>query len=967
MEIVVPTTTSYENLLDAQKDLFQNQIEKLHQIVATQCELTGINPLSQEMAAGALSIKIGKRPRDLLNPKAVKYMQFVFSIKDSTSKRETLEISAQFGVTKTQVRDFFTGQRSRVRKMVRLSGEKGNKSTACDAIHDDTTSLSDSNRPPEPVPLYTMAPVPINIEEGPSCSKSDDVLSAMGDPDLHFVNNILSSMKKEESFSEQVKLLRSILRMNNPTLINWFLSEGGLMILATWLCQAAKEEQTSFLRVILKVLYYLPMHKALPVHMSAILQSVNKLRFYRTSDISHRARTLLSKWSNMFGKNLPLKKSNGLKSASELQDEMLLKQSINEVIGNESWDLKDSSEEAFRLLCDNPDNHGKLDSAQPLKMLTASGEDSNKRRGVLSSNNRERRKVQLVEHPGQRLAVRSPQVARSTSATQSRPLSADDIQKSKMRAQFMQSKHGKAITGPDEKLKSESKNTLTSSHASLPPVSTPCVQTELEENRKCDEEVRPESKNTVTSSHASLPSVSTHSVQTELEEKRKHDEAFSEPAKPQEEPPRKKHQRIPIPWRTPPEVKIMESWSVAEGANSKEVEVQKNRIRREREIFYRSFQEIPSNPREPWDREMDPDDTLTPEIPIEQLPDVEPSETLSASANNETLLSASSENNIHEPDLQLLAELLKNPELVFALTSGGGGNVTSEATLKLLGIIRKNGVGSLANLVGKADVDEVVVSLPSPTPSTNHVPNGAKQDFSRNPFSRQPASGIGSTYHATGGALPIRQPQIPAQMVVPPPVASLQTNTTQLMSEHWQAHTNSQMHHQSIIPPNSFNTQQHLLNANSNRAPPNSYGSSSSHTNWGEPSSGNIKPSPVSILMPPSRSLTPPHHQKPAQMQDPFGANYRYQNNQSVGNYDAYAGGSVQGGRSSRHAGGPGFESWSPDNSPSRRHEYLPGHYYQDPNVNARAMQQNMGQPSDYYQDQRFGGPANRRWPENRR
>ncbi|KAL8031550.1 hypothetical protein ABFX02_13G033400 [Erythranthe guttata] len=55
------------------------------------------------MAAGALSIKIGKRPRDLLNPKAVKYMQFIFSIKDSTSKRETLEISAQFGVTRTQV------------------------------------------------------------------------------------------------------------------------------------------------------------------------------------------------------------------------------------------------------------------------------------------------------------------------------------------------------------------------------------------------------------------------------------------------------------------------------------------------------------------------------------------------------------------------------------------------------------------------------------------------------------------------------------------------------------------------------------------------------------------------------------------------------------------------------------------------------------------------------------------------
>lgn len=45
----------------------------------------------------------GKRPRDLLNPKAVKYMQEVFALKDAISKKESREISAQFGVTVTQV------------------------------------------------------------------------------------------------------------------------------------------------------------------------------------------------------------------------------------------------------------------------------------------------------------------------------------------------------------------------------------------------------------------------------------------------------------------------------------------------------------------------------------------------------------------------------------------------------------------------------------------------------------------------------------------------------------------------------------------------------------------------------------------------------------------------------------------------------------------------------------------------
>lgn len=45
----------------------------------------------------------GKRPRDLVNPKAMKYMQEIFSIKDATSKRESRDIIALFGLTATQV------------------------------------------------------------------------------------------------------------------------------------------------------------------------------------------------------------------------------------------------------------------------------------------------------------------------------------------------------------------------------------------------------------------------------------------------------------------------------------------------------------------------------------------------------------------------------------------------------------------------------------------------------------------------------------------------------------------------------------------------------------------------------------------------------------------------------------------------------------------------------------------------
>ncbi|KAL3644793.1 hypothetical protein CASFOL_009973 [Castilleja foliolosa] len=979
MELAVPMK-SYEDLLNAQKDLFENQIEKLQDIVATQCNLTGVNPLSQEMAAGALSIKIGKRPRDLLNPKAVKYMHYVFSIKDAINKRETREMSAQFGVTVTQVRDFFNGQRARVRKFAQLSREKINRSTTSDGMCGGIASTPDPNMPVEPIPISTMAPT--NIHEEPSCSNRPEILSGIEESDKHFIENIFSLMRKEESFSEKVKLLKWILRMENPSVLNWFLTEGGLMILATWLSEAAIEEQTSFLRVLLKVLHYLPMIKALPVHMSAVLQSVNSLRFYRTPDISHRARVLLSKLSNMFGKKLSSKKNNGSKSIIDSEDEMLLKQSINEVMANEPWDSKDgNSDEVLKLLGDNPDNKRKLDAApQPVKMLTAPGDESNKRRGVLPSHMKERRKVQMVEHPSQRLAIRSPQVARSTSTIQSRPLSADDIQKAKMRAQFMMSKHGKTAICPDEKPMLESLNKGASSQASFPPpvpipYSEPLrefdVQTEVKEEMKLDnavsEPTKPQETALKLDNAVSEPtklqgtalkldnavSEPTKPQETSL----KLDNSVSEPTKPQEtaldmkEPPWKKFKRTQIPWRTPPEVEIMEEWCVGDGSNSKEVEVQKNRIRREREIVYRSALEIPLNPKEPWDREMDPDDTLTPEIPIEQLPDVEPLETPSVAP----VASTSSENNIPGPDLELLAELLKNPELVFALTSGQAGNLSGDATVKLLDMIKANGASSLSELAGNAQ-NKVEVSLPSPTPSTELVPNGTRPDFSRNPFSRQLVSANGNVYQSTTTIL-APQPAAQSAHVVEP-----SRQTTAQLPEQWHAHlNNTQTHHQSRF--NTSHTQhfttETMLNANSNRAASNNVVGGYNV----------VKQSPVSILMPPSRSVTPPpqsayfpEQSNSSRNRQSFDPNYRYQNNRNANDYDAYAGRPGQALGRNNLVGRPEFESWGPNNSPPRHREYLPGPYYRDQNVNSR-----HGYIDERERQQNIGGAGNKRWREHRR
>ena len=72
-----------------------------------------------------------------------------------------------------------------------------------------------------------------------------------------------------------------------------------------------------------------------------------------------------------------------------------------------------------------------------------------------------------------------------------------------------------------------------------------------------------------------------------------------------------------------PYAEIKLTSEVCAGESSKELEVQRNRIQREKETSYQTLQHVAPNPREPWDSEMDYDDTLTPEVPVEQLPEVD--------------------------------------------------------------------------------------------------------------------------------------------------------------------------------------------------------------------------------------------------------------------------------------------------------------------------------------------------------
>lgn len=105
-----------------------------------------------------------------------------------------------------------------MRKFVRLSKEKETRSNACNEVNNEP-SCSDPNIPINQVPLNSIGPTSV---EGHPLNAPDEVLPGIDDPDKHFVQNIFSLMRKEETFSGQEKLMEWILQIQNLSVLCWY-------------------------------------------------------------------------------------------------------------------------------------------------------------------------------------------------------------------------------------------------------------------------------------------------------------------------------------------------------------------------------------------------------------------------------------------------------------------------------------------------------------------------------------------------------------------------------------------------------------------------------------------------------------------------------------------------------------------------------------------------------------------------
>lgn len=116
------------------------------------------------------------------------------------------------------MRDFFTSQRSRVRKLVQLSRERALRSNSCAESHDVQINF-DPVRSINPAPLNSAGP--INTEEA-SCSTQEAALSDLDNLDKQFVENIFGLMQQEQTFSGQEKLMEWILTIQNFSVLLWY-------------------------------------------------------------------------------------------------------------------------------------------------------------------------------------------------------------------------------------------------------------------------------------------------------------------------------------------------------------------------------------------------------------------------------------------------------------------------------------------------------------------------------------------------------------------------------------------------------------------------------------------------------------------------------------------------------------------------------------------------------------------------
>lgn len=113
---------------------------------------------------------------------------------------------------------------------MRLSREKAIRFNSCQGSLDGCPTNSDDAMPiSNPVPLNSIDPKDI---EGPSCSSQEESIPGIDSSDRAFLENIFNLMRKEETFSGQVKLMEWIMQIHNSAVLQSYVCS--LLLCLNW-------------------------------------------------------------------------------------------------------------------------------------------------------------------------------------------------------------------------------------------------------------------------------------------------------------------------------------------------------------------------------------------------------------------------------------------------------------------------------------------------------------------------------------------------------------------------------------------------------------------------------------------------------------------------------------------------------------------------------------------------------------
>lgn len=125
-----------------------------------------------------------------------------------------------------QIREFFVTQKTRVRKQVRLSREKVITSNTHVLQDDGVLENINATNHIDPVPLNSTHPEACSVSRGEgetvALMPPEDIPPDISDSDKYFIENIFSLLRKEETFSGQVKLMEWIMQIQDSSVLIWY-------------------------------------------------------------------------------------------------------------------------------------------------------------------------------------------------------------------------------------------------------------------------------------------------------------------------------------------------------------------------------------------------------------------------------------------------------------------------------------------------------------------------------------------------------------------------------------------------------------------------------------------------------------------------------------------------------------------------------------------------------------------------